>query len=139
MTEVRERCVPVLVSLAFGGCAAWEPPWGVLRLDGSVKAEERTARIQQFNTDPDVHVFLVSTKARSGLHAAAVAPHALAEQAGGEGVNLTGGNRVVIVDVSWNPSDDGQAARRCYRFGQKKPVGARPCSACIAAHTHSAS
>lgn len=76
-----------------------------LRIDGSVSQARRFEIITEFN-DPnsDLDLVLVSTKA------------------GGEGVNLLGGNRVVILDVCWNPSHDSQAMCRSYRFGQKKAV-----------------
>ncbi len=46
----------------------------------------------------------------------------VATKAGGVGINLTAGNRVILVDASWNPADDNQAVARCFRMGQTKPV-----------------
>jgi phage FluMu protein Com len=36
------------------------------------------------------------------------------------GINLIGGNRLVLFDPDWNPAVDKQAAARCWRDGQKK-------------------
>lgn len=75
-----------------------------LRMDGGTAIKERQTLVDQFNNDPDMHVFLLTTKV------------------GGLGVNLTGANRVIIFDPDWNPSTDVQARERAWRLGQKKEV-----------------
>ncbi|XP_068111300.1 lymphoid-specific helicase [Hyperolius riggenbachi] len=74
------------------------------RLDGSMAYAEREENMRLFNTDPDVFIFLVSTRA------------------GGLGINLTGADTVIIYDSDWNPQADLQAQDRCHRIGQTKPV-----------------
>jgi len=73
------------------------------RLDGSTGISKRQKLVKRFN-DPaeDCFVFLLSSKA------------------GGCGINLIGGNRLVLFDPDWNPANDKQAAARCWRDGQKK-------------------
>ncbi|KAI0998377.1 DNA repair and recombination protein [Podosphaera aphanis] len=75
-----------------------------LRMDGSTNISQRQALVDRFNTESDLHVFLLTTKV------------------GGLGVNLTGANRVIIFDPDWNPSTDIQARERAWRLGQKKEV-----------------
>lgn len=41
-------------------------------------------------------------------------------KAGGCGLNLIGGNRLVLFDPDWNPAVDKQAAARVWRDGQMK-------------------
>ncbi|KAM6182859.1 lymphoid-specific helicase isoform 3-T3 [Erethizon dorsatum] len=74
------------------------------RLDGSMSYSEREKNMDDFNTDPDVFIFLVSTRA------------------GGLGINLTAADTVIIYDSDWNPQSDLQAQDRCHRIGQTKPV-----------------
>ncbi|XP_069687037.1 lymphocyte-specific helicase-like [Periplaneta americana] len=75
-----------------------------VRLDGNVKLEDRQERIKLFNTDPDLFIFLISTRA------------------GGLGINLTSADTVIIYDSDWNPQVDLQAQDRCHRIGQTRPV-----------------
>lgn len=75
-----------------------------LRMDGSTPIKERQRLVDRFNNDPDIEIFLLTTKV------------------GGLGVNLTGASRVIIYDPDWNPSTDVQARERAWRLGQKKEV-----------------
>ncbi|XP_076661039.1 lymphocyte-specific helicase [Halictus rubicundus] len=75
-----------------------------VRLDGLVKLEERKRNIESFNSDPNVFLFLLSTRA------------------GGVGLNLTAADTVIIYDSDWNPQMDIQAMARCHRIGQTKPI-----------------
>lgn len=55
-------------------------------ISGEQSSEARQKEVDDFNSDPDKFVFLISTKA------------------GGMGLNITSANKVVIVDPHWNPS-----------------------------------
>lgn len=62
-----------------------------LRIDGSISnPTERQRRVDLFNSDPSYFCFLLTTLV------------------GGIGLNLTGADRVVIIDPSWNPTHDNQ-------------------------------
>uniref|UniRef100_A0A8C1QC18 DNA helicase n=1 Tax=Cyprinus carpio TaxID=7962 RepID=A0A8C1QC18_CYPCA len=74
------------------------------RLDGSTPMSDRIGLIDQFNTDQDIFVFLLSTRA------------------GGLGINLTSANVVIIHDIDCNPYNDKQAEGRCHRVGQTRTV-----------------
>ncbi|XP_046869020.1 transcriptional regulator ATRX-like isoform X2 [Drosophila willistoni] len=74
------------------------------RLDGKTPKHIRHEMIKRFNNESNrrARVFLISAKA------------------GGQGINLVGANRVIILDTSWNPSNDQQNIFRIFRLGQKK-------------------
>ncbi|KAK9447087.1 SNF2 family N-terminal domain-containing protein [Limtongia smithiae] len=78
--------------------------WKVCRLDGNVKQDDRQIQIDNFNTDPEYMLFLISTRA------------------GGLGINLTSADTVILFDSDWNPQQDLQAMDRAHRIGQTKPV-----------------
>ncbi|MGQ9660848.1 MAG: DEAD/DEAH box helicase, partial [Kiritimatiellia bacterium] len=71
-------------------------------LDGSTK--ERLKVVQQFNTEREIPVFLISLKA------------------GGTGLNLTGADMVIHFDPWWNPAVEDQATDRAHRIGQRRTV-----------------
>lgn len=75
-----------------------------LRLDGSSKLEDRRDMVIDWQTKPDIFVFLLSTRA------------------GGLGINLTAADTVVFYDHDWNPSNDAQAMDRAHRLGQTRQV-----------------
>jgi DNA excision repair protein ERCC-6 len=75
-----------------------------LRMDGETPVDHRQPMIDKFNSDPNIHVFLMTTRT------------------GGLGTNLTGADRIIIFDPDWNPSTDLQARERAWRLGQNKPV-----------------
>uniref|UniRef100_A0A8D3E603 Proliferation-associated SNF2-like protein n=1 Tax=Scophthalmus maximus TaxID=52904 RepID=A0A8D3E603_SCOMX len=74
------------------------------RLDGSMSYSDRDENMTKFSKDPEVFLFLLSTRA------------------GGLGINLTAADTVIIFDSDWNPQADLQAQDRCHRIGQTKPV-----------------
>jgi ATP-dependent DNA helicase len=78
--------------------------WKACRIDGSVKQEDRFEQITSFNTDKSYNLFLLSTRA------------------GGQGINLTAADTVILFDSDWNPQQDLQAMDRAHRIGQTKPV-----------------
>lgn len=67
----------------------WTKGLDYLRLDGNTPTSKRDDLFKQFNNDKNkrLRVFL---------------------KAGAEGITLTGANRVIILDVSWNPTLDGK-------------------------------
>ncbi|CAH0558695.1 unnamed protein product [Brassicogethes aeneus] len=76
-----------------------------LRLDGTIKAEDRGDLLKKFNDkDSEYFLFLLSTRA------------------GGLGLNLQTADTVIIFDSDWNPHQDLQAQDRAHRIGQKNEV-----------------
>jgi len=78
--------------------------WNCCRIDGGVSQAERQAQIKAFNSDSAYKIFLLSTRA------------------GGQGINLTAADTVILYDSDWNPQQDLQAQDRAHRIGQTKPV-----------------
>lgn len=72
-------------------------------LDGNTPNEERLKLTSRFN-EGEKDLFLISLRA------------------GGTGLNLTGGDTVILYDSWWNPAVESQATDRVHRFGQKKMV-----------------
>jgi len=78
--------------------------WKYCRIDGSVKIGERQAQMDDFNSNKDIFVFMLSTRA------------------GGLGINLQAADTVIIFDSDWNPHQDSQAQDRAHRIGQTSAV-----------------
>jgi non-specific serine/threonine protein kinase len=72
--------------------------------DGSTSAADREKAIQNFQSNEQCRVFLISLKA------------------GGVGLNLTAADYVYIVDPWWNPAVEQQAIDRTHRIGQTKNI-----------------
>ena len=75
------------------------------RLDGGVTGKKRQESIDRFSAeDSEAFLFLLSTRA------------------GGQGINLTKADTVIVFDSDWNPQNDAQALARAHRIGQTKAV-----------------
>jgi SNF2 family DNA or RNA helicase len=68
------------------------------------QTKNRGAKVQNFQTNDEVRVFLISLKA------------------GGVGLNLTEADYVYLIDPWWNPAIENQAIDRSHRIGQTKNV-----------------
>jgi SWI/SNF-related matrix-associated actin-dependent regulator of chromatin subfamily A containing DEAD/H box 1 len=76
-----------------------------VRLDGSTDVHQRQQICDAYNKPgSEIFCFLLSTRA------------------GGQGLNLTGADTVIIHDCDFNPQIDRQAEDRCHRLGQTRPV-----------------
>ena len=73
------------------------------KITGSTPSKERQEMTKSFN-DGLRDVFLISLKA------------------GGVGLNLTGADTVILVDLWWNPAVQSQAIGRAHRMGQEQKV-----------------
>jgi SNF2 family DNA or RNA helicase len=71
-------------------------------MDGQTK--DRQKRIENFNNNNNIKVFLISLKT------------------GGYGLNLTAADTVILTDPWWNPMGEDQAVDRAHRIGQTKKV-----------------
>lgn len=75
-----------------------------LRMDGNVSVDARPSLISRFSTDPQIRLFLLTTRV------------------GGLGLNLTAANHVFLLNPNWNPTIDDQSVERCWRITQNKKV-----------------
>ncbi len=73
-------------------------------LDGQRNQKQRQESVENFQTNSDIRVFLISLKA------------------GNTGLNLTAADYVYLLDPWWNPAVESQAIDRTHRIGQNKHV-----------------
>ena len=73
------------------------------KITGSTPAQDRQEMTKAFNQG-ERDAFLISLKA------------------GGVGLNLTGADTVILVDLWWNPAVEAQAIGRAHRMGQEQMV-----------------
>lgn len=71
---------------------------------GSLNRAQRDNMLNEFSTNPDSNIMILSLKA------------------GGTGLNLTEATNVIHYDLWWNPAVEDQATDRTYRIGQDKNV-----------------
>lgn len=81
--------------------------FGVVSISGSTTTTQRQNAIDSFQANPQVRVFIGQLQACSTA------------------ITLHASNQVMFVEQSWTPSDNAQAAKRCHRIGQNKPVFVR--------------
>lgn len=73
-------------------------------LHGETTPEKRTMAVSDFQTKPDVRVFIGQLTAA------------------GTGITLTAAHTLVFAECSWTPGENDQVANRVHRIGQGEPV-----------------
>lgn len=81
--------------------------FGALAYFGGMDPKKKQQAIDRFQNHPKYRVFI---------------GHIIAA---GTAITLTSANEVVFVEPSWVPAENAQAAMRCHRIGQTKPVRVR--------------
>lgn len=81
--------------------------FGVVTLYGGTPIDKRQRHIDKFQTNPRCRVFVAN------IHSA------------GTAITLTVAHQVVFIEQDWVPGNNAQAAMRCHRIGQTKPVNVR--------------
>ncbi|KAJ5107267.1 hypothetical protein N7456_003942 [Penicillium angulare] len=74
--------------------------WSSITLTGKLSMPKRDNAIRIYNEDPEMKIMLATQKT------------------GGTGINLTAGNKCIMMDPWWNNAAQG----RLYRKGQERPV-----------------
>jgi len=72
-----------------------------VRIDGSVKSDDRQGLVDQFQNDSETKLFIGQIKAA------------------GIGITLTAASATCFLEFSWTPADHEQAEDRVHRIGQK--------------------
>lgn len=109
LTQIKESGKRTLIfsqfrdMLTLAQTQAQELGLGTYMITGSTPADQRQEMTKAFNNGSK-DVFLVSLKA------------------GGVGLNLTGADTVVLIDLWWNPAVEMQAISRAHRLGQQNNV-----------------
>ncbi|KAL4471126.1 hypothetical protein ABPG72_006507 [Tetrahymena utriculariae] len=75
-----------------------------IRIDGSVRAEERSIRVLSFENNKNISIAILSFGAAS------------------QGITLTSASNIVFAEMHWTPAIMQQAEDRAHRIGQKNPV-----------------
>lgn len=81
--------------------------FGAVTLYGGTPKEKRQKNIDKFQKDHRCRVFIGNV------------------QAAGTGITLTAAHEVAFIECSYRPDENAQAAMRCHRIGQTKPVRVR--------------
>jgi SWI/SNF-related matrix-associated actin-dependent regulator 1 of chromatin subfamily A len=81
--------------------------YGAVTLYGGTDPKKKQQNVDKFMNDPKCRVFIGNV------------------QAAGTGITLTSSCEVAFLEADWVPSNNAQAAMRCHRIGQTRPVRVR--------------
>lgn len=78
-----------------------------VRLYGATRPDQRQAAVDRFQSDPRARVFVGNILAA------------------GTAITLVASDKVIFAEQDWVPANNAQAAKRCHRIGQTRPVTVR--------------